>query len=145
MPTYHDDQPVVLVLDFGAQYAQLIARRVREARVYSEIVPFDITADEVAARKPAALILSGGPASVYADGAPHIDPAILELGIPVLGFCYGIQEMALRLGGDIPKTDIGEYGFAELTVTDATSRLLAGVPETSQCWMSHREIGRAHV
>jgi GMP synthase (glutamine-hydrolysing) len=136
---YHDEQAVVLVLDFGAQYAQLIARRVREARVYSEIVPFDITADEVAARKPAALILSGGPASVYAEGAPHIDPAILELGIPVLGFCYGIQEMALRLGGDIPKTDVGEYGFAELTVAAPESRLFEGVAETSQCWMSHRD------
>jgi GMP synthase (glutamine-hydrolysing) len=136
---YHDSQPVVFVLDFGAQYAQLIARRVREARVYSEIVPFDITATEVAARKPAAIILSGGPASVYAEGAPHMDPAILELGIPILGFCYGIQEMALALGGEIPKTDIGEYGFAELTVTDTGSRLLAEVPETSQCWMSHRD------
>ena len=113
----HDSQPTVFVLDFGAQYAQLIARRVREARVYSEIVPFDITAEEVARRAPAALILSGGPASVYAEGAPHMDPAVLDLGIPILGFCYGIQEMALHLGGDIPKTDIGEYGFAELTVT----------------------------
>jgi GMP synthase (glutamine-hydrolysing) len=135
----HEKQPTVLVLDFGAQYAQLIARRVREARVYSEIVPFDITAEEVERRAPAALILSGGPASVYAEGAPHIDPRILELGIPVLGFCYGIQEMALRLGGDIPKTDIGEYGFAELTVVDASCQLLAGVPETSQVWMSHRD------
>ncbi len=139
MSGYHDEQAVVLVLDFGAQYAQLIARRVREARVYSEIVPFDITADEVARRKPAALILSGGPASVYAEGAPHMDPAILELGIPVLGFCYGIQEMALHLGGEIPKTDIGEYGFAELEVLDASSRLLEGLPERSQCWMSHRD------
>jgi GMP synthase (glutamine-hydrolysing) len=136
---YHDSQPVVLVLDFGAQYAQLIARRVREARVYSEIVPFDISAQEVSRRKPAALILSGGPASVYADGAPHLDPDILGLGIPVLGFCYGIQEMALRLGGDIPKTDVGEYGFAELTVTDHSSRLFDGVAEVSQCWMSHRD------
>jgi len=142
--TYHDEQAVVFVLDFGAQYAQLIARRVREARVYSEIVPFDITAEEVARRKPAALILSGGPASVYAEGAPHMDPAILELGIPVLGFCYGIQEMALHLGGEIPKTDIGEYGFAELTVTEPACQLLEGVPETSQVWMSHRDsVGTA--
>jgi GMP synthase (glutamine-hydrolysing) len=135
---YHEEQPTVLVLDFGAQYAQLIARRVREARVYSEIVPYDIAADEVARRKPAALILSGGPASVYAEGAPHMDPAVLSLGIPVLGFCYGIQEMALQLGGEIPHTDIGEYGFAELQVTGG-GRLLEGVPETSQCWMSHRD------
>ena len=139
MAEQHSDQPTVLVLDFGAQYAQLIARRVREARVYSEIVPFDITAEEIERRKPAALILSGGPASVYAEGAPHMDPAILELGIPVLGFCYGIQEMALRLGGEIPKTDIGEYGFAELTVVEPSCRLLAEVPETSQVWMSHRD------
>ncbi|TLM98995.1 MAG: glutamine-hydrolyzing GMP synthase, partial [Actinobacteria bacterium] len=134
----------VFVLAFGAQYAQLIARRVREARVYSEIVPFDITAEEVVRRKPAAIILSGGPASVYAENAPHIDPAILELGIPILGFCYGIQEMALQLGGEIPKTDIGEYGFAELTVTAPGCQLLAGVPETSQVWMSHRDsVGTA--
>ena len=140
MPTTeHDSQPTVLVLDFGAQYAQLIARRVREARVYSEIVPFDITAEEIARRAPAAIILSGGPASVYAEGAPHIDPAILELGIPILGFCYGIQEMALHLGGEIPKTDVGEYGFAELTVTAPGCALLEGLPETSQVWMSHRD------
>ena len=140
----HDAQPTVFVLDFGAQYAQLIARRVREARVYSEIVPFDISAEEVARRAPAALILSGGPASVYAEGAPHMDPAVLELGIPILGFCYGIQEMALHLGGDIPKTDIGEYGFAELTVTEPSCALLDGLPETSQVWMSHRDsVGTA--
>ncbi len=137
--SYHDQQPTVLVLDFGAQYAQLIARRVREARVYSEIVPFDIPAAEVERRAPAALILSGGPASVYAEGAPHMDPAILDLGMPVLGFCYGIQEMALHLGGEIPRTDVGEYGFAELEVVDPSCRLLEGVPETSQVWMSHRD------
>jgi GMP synthase (glutamine-hydrolysing) len=142
--SYHDEQPTVLVLDFGAQYAQLIARRVREARVYSEIVPYDITAEDVERRAPAALILSGGPASVYAEGAPHMDPAVLGLGIPVLGFCYGIQEMALHLGGDIPKTDVGEYGFAELTVAEPECELLAGLPETSQCWMSHRDsVGTA--
>ena len=142
--SYHDEQPTVLVLDFGAQYAQLIARRVREARVYSEIVPYDITAEEVERRAPAALILSGGPASVYAEGAPHMDPAVLGLGIPVLGFCYGIQEMALHLGGDIPRTDVGEYGFAELTVAEPECELLAGLPETSQCWMSHRDsVGTA--
>ncbi len=140
----HETQPTVFVLDFGAQYAQLIARRVREARVFSEIVPFDITAEEIGRRKPAALILSGGPASVYAEGAPHMDPAIFDLGIPVLGFCYGIQEMALHLGGEIPKTDIGEYGFAELTVTAPSCQLLEGVPETSQVWMSHRDsVGTA--
>lgn len=141
MTDYHSAQPTVFVFDFGAQYAQLIARRVREARVYSEIVPCDMTAAEVAERRPAAIILSGGPASVYAEGAPHMDPAIFELGIPVLGFCYGIQEMALRLGGEIPHTDIGEYGFAELTLANeaADSALLVGVPSKSQVWMSHRD------
>ncbi len=144
MADYHEEQPTVFVLDFGAQYAQLIARRVREARVYSEIVPFDISAEEVARRKPDAIILSGGPASVYAEGAPHMDPAVLELGIPILGFCYGIQEIALHLGGEIPKTDIGEYGFAELQVTAPDSMLLEGVPARSQCWMSHRDsVGTA--
>lgn len=138
---YHVEQPTVLVLDFGAQYAQLIARRVREAHIYSEIVPFDISAGEIAARKPAAIILSGGPASVYADGAPHMDPAILNMGIPVLGFCYGIQEMAIKLGGDVPRTDIGEYGFAELSLAPCAcdSKLLEGLPEVSQVWMSHRD------
>jgi len=131
--------PTVLVVDFGAQYAQLIARRVREARIFSEIVPFDITADEVKRRAPAALILSGGPASVFAEGAPHMDPAILSLGIPILGLCYGIQEMALQLGGEIPRTDIGEYGFAELTVTDPDSTLFGDLPLTQQVWMSHRD------
>jgi GMP synthase (glutamine-hydrolysing) len=141
---YHEAQPTVFVLDFGAQYAQLIARRVREARVYSEIVGFDISVEEIERRKPAALILSGGPASVYAEGAPHMDPAILGLGIPVLGFCYGIQEIALHLGGEIPKTDIGEYGFAQLTVTEPACSLLDGLPETSQVWMSHRDsVGTA--
>ncbi len=127
MAHYHEEQPTVLVLDFGAQYAQLIARRVREARVFSEIVPHDISAEEIERRRPAALILSGGPSSVYADEAPHMDPAVLDLGIPVLGFCYGIQEMALQLGGEIPKTDMGEYGFAELELVGDGGRLLAGV------------------
>ena len=131
--------PTVLVVDFGAQYAQLIARRVREARVFSEIVPFDITAEEVSRRAPAALILSGGPASVFAEGAPHMDPAILELGIPILGLCYGIQEMALQLGGEIPRTDIGEYGFAQLTVTETGSALFGDLPTEQQVWMSHRD------
>lgn len=144
MTDYHDEQPTVFVLDFGAQYAQLIARRVREARVYSEIVPHDITAEEIERRQPAALILSGGPASVYAPGAPKMDTRIYDLGIPVLGFCYGMQLMALDLGGEVPHTDIGEYGFAELTLMEPGCELLVGVPETSQCWMSHRDsVGTA--
>jgi GMP synthase (glutamine-hydrolysing) len=136
--------PTVLVVDFGAQYAQLIARRVRECRVYSEIVPYDIPADEVARRAPAALILSGGPASVYAEGAPKMDPAIYALGIPVLGLCYGMQLMAIDLGGDVPKTDVGEYGSAQLTVTDPACALFEGLQTEQQVWMSHRDsVGTA--
>jgi GMP synthase (glutamine-hydrolysing) len=135
--------PTVLVVDFGAQYAQLIARRVRECRVYSEIVPCDITVDEIHRIAPAALVLSGGPASVYADGAPKMDPRILEEGIPILGLCYGMQLMAVELGGDVPKTDIGEYGFAQLTVTDPECALFEGLPVEQQVWMSHRDsVGR---
>ena len=140
MSTFHAAQPTVLVLDFGAQYAQLIARRVREAKVFSEVVPSTITAEEIAARKPAAIILSGGPASVYEDDAPGVDVGIFELGIPVFGFCYGMQLMAKELGGEVPEgTDTGEYGASELTLTDETSKLFLGLKGTSQCWMSHRD------
>jgi GMP synthase (glutamine-hydrolysing) len=135
----HDDQPTVFVVDFGAQYAQLIARRVRECRVYSEIVPHTITVQELRERGPAALILSGGPASVYAEGAPSMDPGILALGIPILGLCYGMQLMAIQLGGEVPKTDIGEYGFAELRVREPGSALFAELPGEQQVWMSHRD------
>jgi GMP synthase (glutamine-hydrolysing) len=139
----HEDIATVLVVDFGAQYAQLIARRVRECRVYSEIVPHDITLEELQARKPAALILSGGPASVYAEGAPKMDPRIYELGIPILGLCYGMQLMALDLGGEVPHTDVGEYGHARLTVVDEECPLFEGLPESQQVWMSHRDsVGR---
>ena len=99
MTGYHDEQPTVFVLDFGAQYAQLIARRVREAHVFSEIVPSSISAAEVKAKSPSAIILSGGPSSVYAENAPKIDTAIFDLGIPVFGICYGFQAMAAPLGG----------------------------------------------
>ena len=112
--------------------------------MFSEIVPFDITAEEVAARQPAALILSGGPMSVYAEGAPKMDPRIFDLQIPILGFCYGMQLMALELGGTVPKTDVGEYGFAELTVAAPACTLLDGLPQTQQVWMSHRDsVGEA--
>lgn len=134
-----ESTPTVLVVDFGAQYAQLIARRVRECHIYSEIVPCDISAKEVARRAPAALILSGGPASVYADGAPKMDTAIYDLGIPVLGLCYGMQLMAIDLGGDVPRTDVGEYGFAQLTVTDESCALFEGLAPEQQVWMSHRD------
>jgi GMP synthase (glutamine-hydrolysing) len=126
----------VLVVDFGAQYAQLIARRVREAHVYSEIVPSTISADEVRAKSPAAIILSGGPKSVYAVPAPSLDPAIYDLGIPILGICYGAQLMALQLGGNVANTGIGEYGRTELT-RQGPSVLLSEWPATTTTWMSH--------
>ena len=129
-------QPTVLVVDFGAQYAQLIARRVREGKVYSEIVPHTITASEVQAKSPAAIVLSGGPSSVYDDGAPSLDPAILELGIPVFGICYGFQAMAQALGGTVENTGGREYGRTPLTVS-ASGKLFEGIPATHQVWMSH--------
>ena len=128
----------VAVLDFGAQYGQLIARRVRDLHVYSQIVPCDIPADELAAMGPAAIILSGGPASVYAEDAPDVDPGVFELGVPVLGFCYGQQIMAARLGGAVGHTDKGEYGPATLT-RDGASMLLADTPAEQTVWMSHRD------
>jgi GMP synthase (glutamine-hydrolysing) len=126
----------VLVVDFGAQYAQLIARRVREAHVYSEIVQSTISADEVRARAPAAIILSGGPKSVYEVPAPSLDPAIYELGIPVLGICYGAQLMAQQLGGDVANTGIGEYGRTTMTRL-GPSVLMDEWPASVTCWMSH--------
>ena len=117
----------VLVVDFGAQYAQLIARRVREARVYSEIVPHSISAAEVKAKAPAAIILSGGPSSVYEDGSPQLDRAILDLGVPILGICYGFQTLANLLGGKVDKTGKREYGATGLNLR-AGGTLLAGQP-----------------
>ncbi len=128
----------VLVVDFGAQYAQLIARRVREAHVFSEIVPRTITAAEVREHDPVGIILSGGPASVYADDAYDIDPGILSLGIPTLGICYGHQVIAHGLGGEVVRNDVAEYGRADLKVTDS-SLLLRGLPEEQVVWMSHRD------
>ena len=128
----------VAVLDFGAQYGQLIARRVRDLHVYSEIVPCDIPADELAAMKPSALILSGGPASVYAEDAPSVDPAIFSLGLPVLGFCYGHQIMAVTLGGEVAHSEVGEYGPATIA-RDGESALYAGTPDEQTVWMSHRD------
>ena len=126
----------MLVVDYGAQYAQLIARRVREAQVYSEIVPSSTPVAEIVARKPAALILSGGPSSVYADGAPAVDPALFEAGIPVLGLCYGFQAMARALGGEVAHDGTREYGRTELTVT-SPGTLHDGLPATHPVWMSH--------
>ena len=128
----------VLVVDFGAQYAQLIARRVREARIYSEIVPHTLPAAEILAKRPAAIILSGGPASVYAPGAPTLDSDLLNSGIPVLGICYGFQAMARALGGRVGKTKLREYGATKVTI-DAHSHLFKGQPEIYSAWMSHAD------
>jgi len=126
----------VLVVDFGAQYAQLIARRVREANVYSEIVPHNISAAEVAQKNPAAIILSGGPSSVYEENSPRLDAKILELGIPVLGICYGFQVLAQALGGRVDKTGKREYGATDLKLSSGGT-LLASQPDLQVCWMSH--------
>jgi GMP synthase (glutamine-hydrolysing) len=128
----------VVVLDFGGQYSQLIARRVRECGVFSELLPHDVGAAEVARRAPHGLILSGGPASVYAAGAPKLDPELLGLGIPVLGICYGMQLLVHDLGGRVEEAPIGEFGRSELQVLEP-GRLLAGLPREQTCWMSHRD------
>lgn len=125
----------MLVVDFGAQYAQLIARRVREARVFSEVIPHTASIEEIRARQPVALVLSGGPASVYADGAPKLDPALLDLGVPVLGICYGFQAMAQALGGIVAHTGTREYGRTELKVLGG--KLHSDLPEVQPVWMSH--------
>jgi GMP synthase (glutamine-hydrolysing) len=128
----------VVVLDYGGQYSQLIARRVRECGAFSELLPYHVGAEEVARRRPKGVILSGGPASVYADGAPPLEPALLELGIPVLGICYGMQLLALELGGRVQGAEVGEFGRSALKVVD-NGRLLAGTPREQTCWMSHRD------
>jgi GMP synthase (glutamine-hydrolysing) len=128
----------VLVVDFGAQYAQLIARRVRESRVYSEIVPHDMPVSEIAARNPVGIILSGGPASIYEPGAPDVDTELFELGVPVLGICYGMQAMAKALGGAVSNTGVGEFGKTPVRL--AGGALLFGeMPSEQSCWMSHRD------
>jgi GMP synthase (glutamine-hydrolysing) len=134
------DFDTCLVVDFGAQYAQLIARRVREAHVYSEIVPHSISAAEVRERRPQALILSGGPKSVHVEGAPRLDPEIFELGVPILGICYGAQLVAQQLGGEVARTGRGEYGRTALRTRGAgsgDSGLLADQPDEQTVWMSH--------
>ncbi|UNX56459.1 glutamine-hydrolyzing GMP synthase [Georgenia sp. TF02-10] len=132
----------VLVVDYGAQYAQLIARRVREAGVYSEIVPHSTPVPEILAKDPAAVILSGGPASVYEEGAPATDPALFEAGVPVLGICYGFQAMARALGGDVARTGEREFGSTPVRVEDP-GELLAGSPDQQTVWMSHGDAVRA--
>jgi len=124
-----------LVVDFGAQYAQLIARRVREANVYSEVIPHTATVDEIKAKDPSAIVLSGGPASVYAEGAPQLDPAVFDLDVPVFGICYGFQAMAQALGGTVAHTGTSEYGRTELNVSGG--QLHSDLPATQSVWMSH--------
>jgi GMP synthase (glutamine-hydrolysing) len=132
-----DTFDTVLVVDFGAQYAQLIARRVREARVYSEIVPHTMSVDEMLAKKPSAIILSGGPSSVYAEGAPQVDGELFTAGVPAFGICYGFQAMAQSLGGEVARTGTSEFGGTALNVVDRESTLFKGVPTELSVWMSH--------
>ena len=131
------EHELVLVVDFGAQYAQLIARRVREAKVYSEIVPHSMPVEEMLARKPKAIILSGGPQSVYAEGAPRVESALFDAGVPAFGICYGFQAMAQTLGGEVRRTGLREFGRTPVTVS-AAGTLLAGIPEDLNVWMSPR-------
>jgi GMP synthase (glutamine-hydrolysing) len=137
MPMESSSPRPVLVVDFGAQYAQLIARRVREARVYSEVIPHTATVEEIKSRNPQAVVLSGGPASVYAEGAPRLDPALFDLDVPVFGICYGFQAMAQALGGTVARTGTSEFGRTELKVNGG--ELHSGLSDTQPVWMSHRD------
>ena len=128
----------VVVIDYGGQYSQLIARRVRDCGVFSELLPHHVALEELAQRKPRGIILSGGPASVYADGAPALDPGLLELGVPVMGICYGMQLIVHTLGGRVEQAEVGEFGRSELNVLEP-GVLLAGLPREQTCWMSHRD------
>ncbi len=130
------DARPVLVVDFGAQYAQLIARRVREARIYSEVVPSTMTAADMLAKNPLAIILSGGPSSVYAEGAPQVDRGLFDTGLPIFGICYGFQAMAAALGGEVAKTGLSEFGATELNA-QTSSCLFDGLPAAQNVWMSH--------
>lgn len=133
------DFDTILILDFGGQYSQLIARRVRELHVYSEIISYKTPAEEIKKRNPKGLIFSGGPCSVYAGNAPHCDPEVFELTVPILGICYGMQLMAHRLGGEVSRAESREYGKTPLTIT-AESQLLTGLPRESVVWMSHGDL-----
>src|SRR5512135_1300908 len=126
----------ILVLDFGSQYTQLIARRIRENRVYSEIYPFNAPLEKILSFRPRGIVLSGGPSSVYDSGAPVLDAQVFTLGIPILGICYGMQLMAHALGGKVAKSQRREYGRAELVIDDGAG-LLAKIPRDSIAWMSH--------
>ncbi|MDQ4064440.1 MAG: glutamine-hydrolyzing GMP synthase [Actinomycetota bacterium] len=134
-----EDRSTVLVVDYGAQYAQLIARRVRECHVYSEIVPHDLSVEEIAARRPAAIVLSGGPKSVYSPGAPNADPRLFDLGVPVLGICYGQQLMAKTLGGEVGRTGVAEFGRTVLNIASPGAVLFSELPAEQTVWMSHND------
>src|SRR5919108_2138504 len=137
VPEVPAEERPVLVVDLGGQYSQLIARRVRECRVYSELVGHNVSAEEVRVRNPLALVLSGGPASVYAEGAPRVDPGLYRLGVPTLGICYGMQLMAQNLGGRVERTGVSEFGKTDVRVHDGA--LFAGLAEAQTTWMSHRD------
>jgi GMP synthase (glutamine-hydrolysing) len=128
----------VLVLDYGGQYSQLIARRIRDCGVFSELLPHHVSLQQIAARRPRGIVLSGGPASVYTQGAPSLDLGLLELGVPVLGICYGMQLLMHELGGRVEQADVGEFGRSELRVSDP-GVLMSGMPREQTCWMSHRD------
>jgi GMP synthase (glutamine-hydrolysing) len=128
----------IVVLDYGGQYSQLIARRVRDCGVFSELIPHHVPLEKIVARKPRGIILSGGPASVYAPGAPRLERGLLELGVPVLGICYGMQLLVHELGGRVEEAEVGEFGRSDLTVAEP-GVLLAGMPREQTCWMSHRD------
>lgn len=131
-----EKKQMVVIIDFGGQYNQLIARRVREAGIYCELMPYTVTLDEIKQKKPSALIFTGGPNSVTEEGAPSIDDGVFELGLPILGICYGMQLMAVKLGGSVAPGIKREYGKTEICL-DPTAELTHGLPEKSQCWMSH--------
>src|SRR5450755_4140329 len=132
------DAPEVLVLDYGGQYSQLIARRVRDCGVFSELLPHGTPLEEIARRRPRGIILSGGPASVYAEGAPPLERGLLELGVPVMGICYGMQLLVHELGGRVEEAEVGEFGRSDLLVAEP-GVLLKGMPREQTCWMSHRD------
>jgi GMP synthase (glutamine-hydrolysing) len=128
-----------LVLDFGGQYSQLIARRIRECGVFAELLPSTTSLEKIRERQPKGLVLSGGPASVYEEGAPAFPTELLDLEIPVLGICYGMQAMVQALGGRVEAAEAGEFGRTNLFLTDGGGRLLGELPEEQHCWMSHRD------
>ena len=130
------NRQMIVILDFGSQYSELIARRIRETQVYSEVISYRTTATKLATLNPKGIILSGGPNSVYDEGAPHCDPEIWNLGIPILGVCYGMQLMVKQLGGEVKRVQLAEYGKASLSINDPTD-LLTNVEEGTTMWMSH--------